>query len=230
MPRMPNQPIRPRCGAEVVEPIRPTAHRDRPDHEQQRGDEAPRGEPPLDRPEQHADRDHRDDLADALDLLVEGEHRVGHERRRVLRIGRHLLGVRGVRVGVRLRPRPRPSGGAAPPLAARRRPARRRRLRRRLLLDPAQGDAGGEHGEKAVAVREARQRRRRGRSGRGRGSCRARPLPCACGAGRARAGRPPCRAPRRCRRRRRPPRARRPRASASRSCRGRAGRAGRGRA
>ena len=44
---------------------------DRPDDEQQQGDEPPRGEVPLDRPQQHADRDHRDDLADALDLLVE---------------------------------------------------------------------------------------------------------------------------------------------------------------
>ena len=132
----------------------------------------PRGEPPLDRPEQHADRDHRDDLADALDLLVEGEHRVGHEGRRVLRIGRHLVGMRGVGIGVRLggdlgrAPAPpcaalAPGAGRAPPAAcarpaaptgAGRRPRRTPRESRSACARPrgAIGQADQAEGEKVV--------------------------------------------------------------------------------
>ena len=234
MPRMPNQPISARCWREVREPRQADRHRQRPDHQQQQRHEPPAALLPVDRPQQHADHHHGGDLADALDLLVEAQHRVGHEGRCVPRIGRASRLRRARRQG-RHRPRLR---------SAERRPAARRASgsaagscaaaaatpRGLAPLDPAQGHAGREHGEEAVAVDQHRGAVGQARSGRGRGSCRGRPPPCARGAGRAPACRPRCRAPRRCRARQAVAQSTSTASQRQPKAPSRAGRAGRGRA
>ena len=155
MPRMPNQPIRPRCGAEVDEPIRPTAT------------ETGRMTSSSAATKPHEARRHstaQSSMPTAITATtspmrsicsLKREHRVRHERRRVLRIGRDLLGMRCVGIGMR---HGGDVGRASAPRCALAASVDRRAagaLRRRLLLQPAQGDAGGEHGEEAVAVRQA---------------------------------------------------------------------------
>ena len=153
MPRMPNQPIRPRCVAEVDEPTRPIATdtgritssspATKP-HEASRHSTAQSSMPTAITAATSPMRSICSLKASTAWAMNAGA---------CLRIGRHLLGVRCVRIG--MRPGPRPRRTSAPPLAARIDRRAGRRLRRRLLLEPAQGDAGGEHREKAVAVGEA---------------------------------------------------------------------------